>query len=79
MKNQYIEPIISILNVNAEVSQISEEPEIDELEDVNTVKNAELNPLISEVSEEYETLIIHAHAPYSEENTSENKGTAHLN
>ena len=42
----------------------------DELEDVNTVKNAELNPVISEGSEEYETLIFHAHAPYSEENTS---------
>ena len=36
----------------------------DELEDVNTVKNAELNPVISEGSEEY------APAPYSEENTS---------
>ena len=54
-----------ILNINAEASEIIEDAE----NEVLNVENAKIDSLISDLNEAYETIIIHAHAPYSEENT----------
>ena len=64
-ENQLIEPIISIINVNTEASEIIEEAE----NEVLNVENAKIDDLIDDLNEEYETITTHAPAPYREENT----------